>query len=170
MMAAARLAVAAAFVSVCGVGAGAQVVTPPSTPYGAPVGLEQARKASAAARAIAEKNKWSVAISVVDPSGTLVFFEKMDNVQNGSVQVAIDKARSAALFKRPTKVFLDALSKGADGWRFLALNGAVPIDGGVPLIVDGKIIGAIGLSGGSGEQDGECARAGADALLKTESR
>ena len=159
-------AVAFCLMTLCARGAAGQVVAPPPTPYGPPVTLEQARKAATASRLKAQQNNWSVAIAVVDPSGTLVYFEKMDNVQNGSVEVAIDKSRSAALFKRSTKIFMDAVAKGGDGWRFLALRGAVPIEGGLPLIVDGKSIGAIGLSGGSGDQDGETAQAGAAALLK----
>ena len=88
----------------------------------------------------------------------------MDNTQIGSVNVAIDKARSAALFRRPTKVFQDGVAAGGEGLRLLGLEGAVPIDGGVPIIVGGRIIGGIGTSGGSGEQDGQVARAGADSV------
>lgn len=144
----------------------AQIAPPPSIPYGAPIGLEDARKAAAAARAEAQKNSWFEAIAVVDPSGLLVYFERMDGVQNGSPDVAVDKARSAALFRRPTKVFMDAVAAGGDGLRFLSIRGAVPVEGGVPLMKDGKIIGAIGVSGGSGEQDSQCAKAGASALQK----
>jgi glc operon protein GlcG len=144
----------------------AQIAPPPPTPYGAPIGVEAAKKAASAARAEAQKNSWTMAIAVVDPSGLLVYFEKMDGVQNGSSEVAIDKARSAALFKRPTKVFMDAVAGGGEGMRFLSLRGAVPVEGGVPLIKDGKIIGAIGLSGGAGEQDSQCAKAGAAAFQK----
>jgi glc operon protein GlcG len=142
-------------------------VAPPPVPYGAPIGLEAAKRAAAGAQAQARKFNVPMAIVVVDPAGQLVYAEKMDGVQNSSVDIAVDKARSAALFKRPTKVFLDALTKGGDGLRFLALRGAVPVEGGQPLIVEGRIIGAIGLSGGAGEQDGECARAGAEAVTKT---
>jgi uncharacterized protein GlcG (DUF336 family) len=105
-----------------------------------------------------------MAIAIVDPNGTLVYFEKMDNTQNGSANVAVDKARSAALFKRPTKAFQDALAAGGDGLRILALQGAVPVDGGFPIIVAGKIIGAIGASGGTSAQDGQVAKAGSDAV------
>jgi uncharacterized protein GlcG (DUF336 family) len=105
-----------------------------------------------------------MAIAIVDPNGFLVYFEKMDNTQNGSVNVAQDKAKSAALFKRPTKVFQDGLAAGGVGLRLLALQGAVPVDGGLPIIVGGKIIGAIGASGGTSDQDGQVAKAGADAL------
>jgi glc operon protein GlcG len=104
-----------------------------------------------------------MAIAIVDPNGFLVYFEKMDNTQNGSVDVALDKARSAALFKRPTKAFQDALAAGGEGLRILALQGAVPVDGGLPIIVAGKVVGAIGASGGSSAQDGQVAKAGVDA-------
>jgi glc operon protein GlcG len=107
-----------------------------------------------------------MAVAVVDPAGDLVYYEKMDNTQIGSAKVAVNKARSAALFKRPTKAFQDAVAGGGAGLRVLGLEGAVPVEGGVPLIVDGKIIGAIGLSGDTSDHDGQCARAGVDALAK----
>ena len=133
-------------------------------PYGLPVALETAKKAAAPALAEASKNHWAMAVAIVDTAGILVYFEKMDATQNGSVAVAIDKARSAALFKRPTKAFQDTLAAGGDGLRVLGLDGAVPVEGGVPLMMDGKCIGAIGVSGGTSQQDGQCAKAGADAL------
>jgi glc operon protein GlcG len=133
-------------------------------PYGPPINLETAKKAAAAALAEARKNNWTMAVSVVDPDGTLVYFEKMDNTQNGSVKVSQDKARSAALFKRPTKAFQDRLAAGGAGLGVLKVDGAIPIEGGVPLVADGKIIGAIGVSGDSPEHDGQCAQAGADVL------
>jgi uncharacterized protein GlcG (DUF336 family) len=133
--------------------------------YGPPVSNEAAKKAAAAALAEAAKNKWAMAVAVVDPSGTLVYYEKMDNTQIGSADVAVDKARSAARFKRPTKAFQDALAAGGTGLRILGLPGAVPVEGGVPLIADGKIIGAIGLSGDTSDHDGQCANAGA-AVIK----
>jgi glc operon protein GlcG len=133
-------------------------------PYGAPISLEDAKKAAAPALAEAAKNHWAMAVAIVDPSGNLVYYEKMDATQIGSANVAIDKARSAALFKRPTKTYQDALAAGGDGMRILRLQGAVPIEGGVPLLVDGKIAGAIGVSGGTAAQDGQCANAGASAL------
>jgi glc operon protein GlcG len=133
-------------------------------PYGAPINLESAKKAAAAAVTEARKNNWTMAVAVLDPGGALVYFEKMDGTQTGSVRVAIGKARSAALYKRPTKVWQDIVAGGGGGLRILGLEGAVPIEGGVPLVMDGKVVGAIGLSGGSGDQDGQCARAGADAL------
>jgi uncharacterized protein GlcG (DUF336 family) len=133
-------------------------------PYGMPISLENARKAAAPAMAEAAKNNWTMAVAIVDPGGNLVYYEKMDNTQLGSATVAIDKARSAALFKRPTKALQDALAAGGDGLRILRLQGAVPVEGGIPLLMDGKIVGAIGVSGGTSAQDGQCAKAGADTI------
>jgi uncharacterized protein GlcG (DUF336 family) len=133
-------------------------------PYGSSITLESAKKASAPAVAEAQKNNWRMAVAVVDISGDLVFFEKMDGTQAASVNIAVDKARSAARFKRPTKALQDALAAGGAGLRLLALEGAVPVEGGLPLIADGKIVGAIGVSGGTSEQDGQCAKAGADSV------
>jgi glc operon protein GlcG len=134
------------------------------TPIGPPVNVETAKKAAAAALAEARKNNWLMAVAVVDPNGALVYYEKMDNTQLGSAEVCIDKARSAALFKRPTKAFQDAIASGGAGLRMFAIRGAVPVEGGVPLEMGGKLIGAIGLSGGQSDQDGQCAKAGADAI------
>ncbi|HVP67126.1 MAG TPA: heme-binding protein [Anaeromyxobacteraceae bacterium] len=130
-------------------------------PYGAPVGVETARKAASGALAEARKNGWTVAAAVVDTGGVLVYFERIDGTQNGSSEVAIDKARSAAAFKRPTKAFEDLVAGGKT--NYLRLTGAVPIEGGIPLVVEGRVIGAIGVSGATSAQDGACARAGADA-------
>ena len=134
------------------------------TPIGLPVNVETARKAAAAALAEARKNSWLMAVAVVDPNGTLVYYEKMDNVQLASADVCIDKARSAALFKRPTKALQDAIAAGGAGLRIFALRGAVPVEGGVPLEMNGKLVGAIGLSGGQSNEDGQCATAGANAI------
>src|SRR6185295_4337487 len=109
--------------------------------YGSPIGLEDAKKAAAPAIAEAAKNKWLMAVAIVDPAGHLVYFEKMDGTQLGSTTICVDKARSAALFKRPTKAFQDTLAGGGDGLRVLGLNGAVPVEGGVPLIAGGAIVG-----------------------------
>lgn len=133
-------------------------------PYGAPISLENAKKAAAAAAADARKNNWNMAIAITDIAGDLVYLEKMDATQTGSVKVAIGKARSAALFKRPTKVFQDAVASGGGGLRILALEGGVPLEGGLPIVMDGKIVGAIGVSGATGEQDAQCAKAGVDTL------
>lgn len=132
--------------------------------YGTAINAENARKVAAAALADAKKNNWTMAVAVVDTGGQLVFFEKMDSTQTGSVEVAQAKARSAALFKRPTKAFQDALAAGGEGLRILGLPGALPVEGGLPLLIDGKVVGAIGLSGGTSAQDGTVAKAGVDAL------
>jgi uncharacterized protein GlcG (DUF336 family) len=132
--------------------------------YGPPITAAQAQQAAAAALTEVRKQGWTMAVAIVDPSGTLVRFEKIDDTQTGSAQVAIDKARSAARFKRTTKSFQDALAGGGVGLRVLGIQGAIPVEGGVPLEVGGRIIGAIGVSGGTSEQDGQCALAGAGAL------
>jgi uncharacterized protein GlcG (DUF336 family) len=132
--------------------------------YGSPIALDAAKKAAAPALAEARKNNWAMAVAVVDIAGDLVYFEKMDATQAGSVTVAVDKACSAARFKRPTKAFQDTLASGGEGLRVLGIKGAVPVEGGVPIVRDGKIVGAIGVSGGTSSQDGQCARAGVDAV------
>ena len=132
--------------------------------YGPAIRLDVAKQAAAAALAEARRNGWTMVVAIVDTAGELVYFEKMDDTQNGSVKVAVAKARSAALFKRPTKAFQDALTATGDGLRILGLDGAVPVEGGVPLVVNGLIVGAIGVSGGTSQQDGECAKAGVGAV------
>lgn len=132
--------------------------------YGLPINLDAAKKAAVSAIAEARKNNWTMAVAITDIGGDLVYFEKMDGTQTGSVRVALGKARSAALFKRPTKVFQDVVAAGGEGLRILGLEGAVPIEGGLPLLMDGKIVGAIGVSGGTSQQDGVAAKAGADTL------
>lgn len=157
------VSVAAAMMAISGLGV-ARAQTQAPLPYGASVSLENAKKVAAPALAEAEKNHWSMAVAIVDTSGNLVYYEKMDNTQLGSANFAIDKARSAALFKRPTKAFQDALAGGGDGLRILGVGGAVPVEGGLPLVMDGKIVGAIGVSGGASAQDAQCAKAGAEVL------
>ena len=137
---------------------------PPQIPYGLSGRTESAKTAAAESIAEAQKNNWKMAIAIVDTGGYLVYFEKMQDTQTGSVDLAIEKAHTAALFRRPTKVFQDGVAAGGEGLRLLRLTGAIPIDGGVPIIVDGKLIGAVGVSGGSGEQDGQVATAGANAV------
>jgi uncharacterized protein GlcG (DUF336 family) len=134
---------------------------PPQIPYGLSIDLDTAKKAAHGASAEAKKNKWNMAIAVVDTAGNLVYFEKMEGTQTGSVALAIEKASTSALFRRPTKLFQDSVAAGGEGLRILRLTGVIPIDGGFPIIVEGKLIGAIGISGGSGSQDGEVAQAGA---------
>ena len=132
--------------------------------YGPPITTELAKKVAAAALAEARANNWTMAAAVVDPGGILVYFEKIDDTQNASPRIAIDKARSAALFKRPTKTFQDSVEKGGIGLRVMTLRGAMPVEGGVPLIVDGKIVGGLGVSGGTAEQDGLCCKAATDTM------
>jgi uncharacterized protein GlcG (DUF336 family) len=134
------------------------------TMYGPSIVADQAKTVAAAAVAEARKNKWTMAIAIVDTAGDLVYFERMDHTQVGSVDIAIAKARSAARFKRPTKAFQDALAAGGEGWRILSLDGAVAVEGGLPLMSGGKIVGAIGASGGTSQQDGVSAAAGAATL------
>ncbi|MEO5923181.1 MAG: heme-binding protein [Bryobacteraceae bacterium] len=139
-------------------------LTPPANvPYGISISPDTAKKVATAAIAEARKNNWAMAIAVVDTGGYLVYFERMPDTQLGSVEISIEKAKSAALFRRPTKSFQETLAGGGDGLRVLRLAGAIPVDGGIPIIVDGKIIGAVGASGGSSDQDGRTAQAGVTA-------
>ena len=135
---------------------------PPVTPYGVPLGLEAAKKVMAAAEAEASKNNWPMAIVILDSTGHLVMLHRLDNTQYGSIAVAEDKASTALNFRRPSKVFEDLVAQGGIGLRTLALRGVAPLEGGVPITVDGKIIGAVGVSGGTAPQDGQVAKAGAD--------
>lgn len=132
--------------------------------YGPPIKLDAAKKAAAGAIAEAHKNNWTMAVAILDIGGDLVYFEKMDGTQTGSVRVAIGKGRSAVLYKRPTKAWQDVVAGGGAGLRILALEGAVPFEGGLPLLMEDKIVGAIGVSGGSADQDGKVAAAGAQAV------
>ncbi|MDI4239499.1 heme-binding protein [Bradyrhizobium sp. Arg237L] len=136
---------------------------PPITPYGAPLGLEAAKKVMAAAEAEAVKNNWAMAIVILDSTGHMVMLHKLDNTQYGSLMAAEDKAHSAINYRRPSKVFEDLVAQGGMGLRSLALRGASPLEGGIPINVDGKIVGAIGVSGGTPVQDGQVAKTGADA-------
>ena len=129
--------------------------------YGAPIPLEKAKTVAAAAIAEAQKNSWLMAVTIVDSSGALVFFEKMDGTQLGSIEVSMAKAHSAIFFKRPTKAQDDSLVAGGAGIRVLKVPGAMPIEGGIPLIENGKIVGAVGVSGAQPSQDGQCATAAA---------
>jgi len=139
----------------------APAAAPPPTPYGPSISIENAKRVAAASVAEARRNNWFMAVAIVDPSGELIYFEKMDNTQAASGAIAIDKARSSARFKRPTKAMQDVLAAGGEGLRFLVLQGAIPAEGGVPIVMDGKIVGAVGASGGAGNQDAQTAGAGA---------
>lgn len=124
--------------------------------------LEAARRAVAAAEAEARRNRWNVSIAVVDAHGELVAFQRMDDAAYTSAEIAQAKARSAARFRRPTRAFDSSLAAG--GTRLLALPGAVPIEGGVPIAVNGRVVGAVGVSGVTSQQDAQCATAGAAAV------
>lgn len=138
----------------------APAVAPAPLPsLGTSLSLAQAKQAAAAALAEAAKNNWIVAVAITDIAGQLVYFEKTDGTQFGSIQVAIDKSRSAALYRRPTTAFRDAINGGNPG--LLTLAGMNAVEGGHPILSGGKVIGAIGVSGVTAPQDGVVARAGA---------
>ena len=138
-------------------------VAPPTTPYGAPISLGDAKNAMAAAEAEAAKNGWGVAIAIVDSGANLVMLQRLDNAQLSSGRIAEKKARTAAEFRRPTKVFEDAVAGGGIGLRVLSFGASVA-EGGVPIVAGGKVIGAIGVSGAQSHQDAQVAQAGADAV------
>jgi len=131
-------------------------------PYGPEITLDQAKKIAAGANAESKKNGWRMAIAVVDNHGFLVYFERMPDTQMASVQVALDKAQAAAMYRRPTKAFEDGVAKGRTA--LLGLRGATPIEGGLPIMVGGKVIGGIGVSGANSDQDAAAAQAGLKVL------
>jgi uncharacterized protein GlcG (DUF336 family) len=133
-------------------------------PYGPGITLDQAKKAMAGAEAEAKKNNWAVVITILDSGGNLVMSQRLDGAQFGSVEVAREKAYSAVAFRRPTKVFEDAIAQGGANLRLLKLTGASPLDGGWPIVIGGKIAGGIGVSGVTGAQDAQVGKAGVDAL------
>ena len=143
--------------------AGAQAPPPPPA-YGPGITLDQAKKAMAGAEAEAKKNNWPVVITILDSGGNLVMSQRLDGAQFGSVEVAREKAYSAVAFRRPTKAFEDVLAQGGASLRLLNLKGASMLDGGLPIVVDGKIVGGIGVSGVTGAQDAQIGKAGVDAL------
>lgn len=145
---------------VAGFAIAAQAQTPP--PYGAPISLDVAKKAAAGAIAEARKNNWGMVVVVTDPGGVAVYLERLDGTQYASVDVAIKKAQSAAAYRRPTKAFEDGVAGGRNA--ILGLPGAIPIEGGLPIVIDGRLVGAIGVSGGTAPQDGQVAGAGVNAL------
>lgn len=132
-------------------------------PYGPNINLATAKKVAAAAAEEAAKLKINVVIAIVDTGGNIVYLERFDVVQWGSAKLALHKAKCSVQWKRPTKALEDTIAKG--NMNYLTLDGISAIEGGVPIIQDGKIIGAIGVSGGSSAQDGEVAKAGA-AMVK----
>jgi uncharacterized protein GlcG (DUF336 family) len=134
-------------------------------PYGAPIDLDQAQKAIAAAAAEAKKHNWKMAIAVVGPAGQLIAHATLDGTQYASIDIAQAKARTAALFRRQTKIFADAVNGGSPATlSLLSLERGAASEGGFPIVVDGKLIGAIGASGGIATQDGVTAKAGLDAI------
>jgi glc operon protein GlcG len=152
----------ALFVAFGCISASAQPAPPPG--YGPPIGLEMARKVMLAAEAEAAKNNWPVVIAIIDSGGHLVMLVRRDDSQLSSIEMAQGKAKTALYFKRSTKVLDDAISSGAPGMRFLALKDIVPLEGGLPIVVDGKIVGAIGVSGVLSANNAQIARAGLDSL------
>ena len=139
----------------------------PPPPYGPPITLEQAKRVMAAAELEAAKNSWQVAIAILDSGGNMVMFHKFDNTQLASIGASEGKANTALRFKRPSKALDDAIAAGGAGLRLLAVKDITPLEGGLPVMLDGKIIGAIGVSGALSSQDEQVAKAGADALAKS---
>jgi glc operon protein GlcG len=140
-----------------------QQVAPPTTPYGEPISLAAAKKAMEGAEAEAIRNKWGVSIAIVDSGANLVMLHRLDNAQLSSARIAESKARTSVEFRRPTKVFEDAVAGGGIGLRVLTF-GACVAEGGIPLVINGKIVGAIGVSGAASHEDAQVAAAGAAAL------
>jgi len=133
-------------------------------PYGPDINLDHPKKIAAAANAESKKNGWRMAIAVVDNHGALVYYERMDDTQTASIDVALDKAKAAAMYRRPTKAFEDGIAKGRTA--LLGLRGATPIEGGLPIMVGGKVIGGVGVSGANSDQDAAAAMAGLKTLEK----
>jgi uncharacterized protein GlcG (DUF336 family) len=127
--------------------------------YGAAVNVAQAKKIAAGVIAECAKNQWNVAVAVVDNHGYLVYFERMDNTQTASMDIAVNKAKTAATYRRPTRVFMDVINKGGPATATLG-GGLTASPGGVPIMVDGKVTGGVGVSGVTGDQDEQCAKAG----------
>jgi uncharacterized protein GlcG (DUF336 family) len=155
------LAGALAFALLAALPAQAQTAPPG---YGPPIGIEAARAIMNAAEAEAARNNWPVVIAIIDSGGHMVMLHRRDDTQLSSIDIAQGKARTALMFKRPTKVLDDAISSGGPALRFLSLKDIVPLEGGLPIVVDGKIVGSIGVSGVLSAQDAQIARAGIDAL------
>jgi glc operon protein GlcG len=140
----------------------ASAQAPPA--YGPAITLEQAKKVMAGAEAEARKNNWPVVIAILDSGGHVVMLNRLDGAQWGSIDVAKDKARSAVAFRRPTKVFQDLIGQGGANLRLLNVSGASMLEGGIPIMGDGKVIGGIGVSGVTSQQDAQIGQAGIDAL------
>ncbi|MFN7835922.1 MAG: GlcG/HbpS family heme-binding protein [Burkholderiaceae bacterium] len=132
--------------------------------YGPAVTLEQAKRIMAAAEHEARAQGWPMVIAIVDNAGLPLLFERMDDAQLGSVEVALGKAKTAALFRRSSKVFEDIIGGGGAGLRILSMPQVVPLEGGLPILHHGKVIGGIGVSGMASNQDAQVAQAGLKAL------
>jgi len=143
--------------------ASAQATAPPA--YGMAISLEQAKKVMAGAEAEAKKNQWPVVIVILDSGGNMVMLQRLDNAQWGSTDIAREKARSAVALRRPTKALQDLIGQGGANLRLLTIGYSV-LEGGIPILADGKIIGAVGVSGVTSQQDAQIAQAGIDALGK----
>jgi glc operon protein GlcG len=139
---------------------------PPQPAYGPPITLDQAKRVMAAAELEAAKNSWTVAITILDSGGNMVMFHKGDNTQLSGISTSAGKARTALEFKLPSKALDDAIAAGGAGMRLLALKDITPLQGGLLILVDGKIAGAIGVSGALSAQDDQVAKAGTDVLAK----
>jgi glc operon protein GlcG len=160
-----KFTVAAALIAVALSPLAVLAQTPPPAPSGLPpygpgVSLEVATRMVAAAVAEAKKNGWQEAIAVVDSGGRLVAFARMDNTQLSSTEIAMGKAVTANGVKRPTKALQDSVAPGASTPRMAGLSGIVAIDGGLPILTEGKVVGAIGAAGAAANQDAEVAAAG----------
>src|SRR5579863_1207418 len=142
------------------------VPTGATPPYGAPITLDQAKRAMAAAELEAAKNSWQVGIAILDSGGNMVMFHKVDNAQLSAITTSEGKARTALEFKLPSKALDDAIANVGAGMRLLALKDITPLQGGILVMVDGKIVGSIGVSGALSAQDEQVARAGAAVLAK----
>jgi len=143
---------------------GADALAQAPAPYGEALNIETAKKAAAATADESKQNNWAMCIAVVAPSGDLVYFERMDNCQYASIVISQHKAKAAATFRRPTKVFEDRIASGGAGLTALTLDGIIASEGGIPIVVGGKIVGAMGCSGGTGQQDGQACQAGINAV------
>ena len=136
----------------------AQAAEPPRPEYGPDITIETAKKIAAATLAECQSNKWNVAVAVVNTHGSLVYYERMNNTQSASARIAVDKASAAAMYRRPTRAFVDAIAKS--GPATMTLPGVVASPGGMPIFSGGRIIGGVGVSGVTGDQDEQCAKAG----------
>ena len=159
------LLVAAVILLAVGSASAQTPAAPPAPPpaYGTPISLEQAKKAMAGAEAEAKKNSWPVVIVILDSGGNPVMLQRLDNAQWGSVEIAKEKARSAVALRRPTKALQDLIAQGGANLRLLNIGYSV-LEGGIPIVVDGKIIGSVGVSGVTSQQDAQIAQAGIDAM------